>query len=356
MVDPDPLIQGLLGVATQAFGAAATWLVAAKAAKQTGETLLWYADTFQRQANKREALDHGKQLLGITGAGNYLYRHDNHHALYGPGQGLHPDNLAALLATGGSQFWRARKRGMAEIAPEVWGTLDQNLVLIGSPTSEGVSRIVFGFAARDNNSDELYRRTDAPLDLPYSMTLDRGDLAIGGTARRFVADRGAVARPNWRITGQIDSFVPETDREGWLQTDYLLVTRMPNFLSPSGLDQGHHIVSLAGTHGTATRAVECLVDDRNLLRALGSSKVGVGMTPFQAVFRVSGIRHDPVRGSYATRIELAAEPITISANFSTWEQASREVQPSLADLRAPSLDDMKPILREGASEVDQLDD
>lgn len=331
MVDPDPFVQGLLQVGTTALEVAATWLVVAKAAKETSETFEKYANHIGRQIDGRRRLGEAKELLGIAGAGQYLYRSDNHHPLYGPGRGLHPDNLAALLAAGGGQYRRARQQGTAETPTEVWGGLDQNLVLIGSPTSEGLSRIAFGYSARDSNPDELFRSTDAPVDLPYVMTLDRGDIAMNGTARRYVCGRGAVSRPNWRINGPRESFVPQTDRDGWLETDYLLVTRMPNFLSPAGLARGHHIVSIAGTHGTGTRAIERLVNSRELLRRLAGSGVGIERTPFQAVFRVSGIKHHPAKGSVGTRIELVSDPVGLTTDFGVWEQASRQVQSSLGD-------------------------
>ena len=341
MTGPLDALQGLLDVSMSYLALAASGWLTAKAVPEIAHAIYDTRGVVREISDRREQVARAKEMLGITGPGRFLYRHDNHHPLYGPGLGLHPDNQAALIAAGGAQYLRAMRSGHAEIVDSVWGSLHENLVLIGSPTSEGVSRLVFGYEARDGRSDELIRRTDAPLDLPFTMTLDRGDMAIGSTARRIVAGRGDVARPNWRITGPHGTYVPEVDSDGWLQTDYLIVTRMPNFLTPAGLEQGRHIVSLAGAHGTGTRAVDRLVSDRSLLRKLGDSSVGRGRTPFQALFRVSGMQHHPRRGSRATRIEIVDEPISLTQRFETWTAAYEAVRPALAKWRAPKtkLDD-----------------
>jgi hypothetical protein len=73
-----------------------------------------------------------------------------------------------------------------------------------------------------------------------------------------------VERPNWRIEG-LETFVPLLDSERYLVDDYLLITKLRNLSSADALDSGRFIVSMARTHGTATRGVELLLKDRRLL-------------------------------------------------------------------------------------------
>lgn len=113
-----------------------------------------------------------------------------------------------------------------------------------------------------------------------------------------------------------------------LETDYLLVTRMRNFLTQKALDEGKYIVSFGGTHGTATRAIELLFSDERLLAEVAPVLAG-SPEAYQLLFRVSGMRHDPKRGTRANHMELvAAEPL--DDYLDRWRSANQIVQRAFA--------------------------
>jgi hypothetical protein len=73
--------------------------------------------------------------------------------LYAGQPTIHPDNRRALLAAAGDDYLSAEYAGVLEVQSIVPASLDDNLVLIGSPTSEGVSRLVFGYSPQPGASD-----------------------------------------------------------------------------------------------------------------------------------------------------------------------------------------------------------
>jgi hypothetical protein len=157
---------------------------------------------------------------------------------------------------------------------QVLASHEENLVLVGSPTGEGCSRLLFGYNEPADVVDVL-KLADPPVDLPYSWVLDRESIETGEVAGRFVEGRKRIVRrPNWKIqSGRRDrrSYVPQVDsREGGLLVDdYLLVTRAPNYLCAAALGRGHSIINFGGTHGIGTKAIDLLLRDRKVLSELG---------------------------------------------------------------------------------------
>jgi hypothetical protein len=140
-----------------------------------------------------------------------------------------------------SAFKRAEEAGRLVVEDEVLTDSAHDLALIGSPTAEGVSRLLFGYSS-DGDPDSL-AWDQVPLDLPYRWILSKNAVDDAAVARRFVAGRGMVERPNWRITGPDRIYVPKVDEYGVLLDDYLLVTRVRNYLSRAAIDEGHFITS-----------------------------------------------------------------------------------------------------------------
>ncbi len=109
-------------------------------------------------------------------------------------------------------------------------------MLIGSPTAEGLSRPVFGYEP-DINRDSLALR-HPPIDLPVKWILSKSEIDEHAQAKRFVAGRGLVSRPNWHIQGPERLYIPEVDDLGYLSLDYLVVTQLRNYLSTRSMDEG----------------------------------------------------------------------------------------------------------------------
>lgn len=299
--------------------------VALKALRESAEALRSLsqvrADAHERAKDVREA----KRLLGLADPVGEAYRSDAVHPLYMPGH-LHPDNKAALVAAG---FDVLAKGAAAREKLQVDAT-DSSLLLFGSPTSEGLSRVIFDYTELpDRDGLSLI---DPPLDFPYAWELDPEKVGDGRVGR-LVKGKGLVERPPWQIKGRSTRLVPETDSEGLISEDYLLITRMRNFLSPDAEGEGKFLVSFGGAHGTGTRAVGLLLSDKRLMqrvleelkRSHMSSSGQLGGVPkaYQLLFRVSRIKHrrsESVPGA----LELV-DAVSLPDDETTWDLARRRV-------------------------------
>ena len=279
-------------------------------------------DHVRRRANARAMND----ALGLLGLANpdVAFRSDAVHPLF-PHQ-LHPDNRAALLTVASSALSRARDRGGITDVDELWTTLGRDMVLVGSPASEGLSRPLFGYRAIE--TDRLVF-DNVPLDLPYRWSVDHSEVE-GQRAKRFIPGHGLVARPAWQLLsyrGGRNLYRPEIDVDGLITTDYLLVSRLRNYLTEDALEQGRFILSIGGAHGTATRAIDVLLRDTGTLAQVADLLRHSPHT-FQLLIEVGAIKHDPKRGSRATRVRLV-DAVPLPDVGWVWESARRQVEPSL---------------------------
>lgn len=181
---------------------------------------------------------------------------------------------------------------------------------------------------------------DPPLDLPYAWELDPDRLGDGRVGR-YVRGKGKVERPLWRIKdlrrGESEYLVPTADAEGLLHEDYLLITRVRNFLSDDGPARGQFLVSFGGAHGTGTRAVALLLKDPVLLgkvlerlrekQSKSTGRLGGRPDAYQLLFRTSDIEHS-AKGSIPRALELVDATI-LPDNDAIWDHAHRLVRPRL---------------------------
>jgi hypothetical protein len=150
-----------------------------------------------RTSDANDALG-ARHILGITSPEDTAYRHDSVHPLYSGATELHPDNLRGLLAAAGTEYRRAAETNTLREVPKVAASVAHNLVLIGSPTAEGLSRPVFGYVPHAEDADSLVL-SNPPIDLPFRWVLDKEVIDPKAGARRLVVGKGIVSRPNWRI-------------------------------------------------------------------------------------------------------------------------------------------------------------
>jgi excisionase family DNA binding protein len=224
----------------------------------------------------------------------------------------HPDNVAADDALHSPLGFTARKL-VSVTEKDVMPVLpDGDVILVGGPNSTLLTRIAWEFDGP--NERQLTRTAEPILKLRYfglSNAMDpslRGDKAIGWRLEHV----GPVATVNWAIMDTVRKrtlrpqpssnvlMVPSTDAaslstiEAHLPADnYLVVTRLPNFLHPDFLQQSSdewcRLVAFAGNHGLGTRAANLLTDTRGL-RLLESAKaVTRGSTAFQLLFRATDL-------------------------------------------------------------------
>jgi hypothetical protein len=305
-------ISAVLTVAAQVAGASGMVTVSTRAAHW-----LRARARFQDQANV------ARELLGLQQSELIAYRHDSKHILYSDTEDLHPDNLYGLAAASGNAYVDAQRTGRLCVEDEILTHASHDLALIGSPTAEGLSRLLFGYSP-DGDPDSL-ALDQVPLDLPFRWVISRNEVADSAVARRFVAGRGLVERPNWRISGPDRIYVPRVDEDGLLLDDYLLVTKVRNYLSRSAIDEGHFILSFGGSHGTGTRALELLFKDRKILTDI-ADRLRQRPPAFQMLFRVSDIKHDHSAGSHGRSIELVDDAIILPDRDSIWRTATEIVQ------------------------------
>lgn len=283
------------------------------------------------------------RLFGIDGDPDVAYRSSSVHSLFR--DSVHPDNLDPLLVLTGPDLRRAADPQEADVALEVLQELaaavGQSQVRFGSPTSDGGTRVLFGYG--NEGDDNRLIRTAEPIELPFYWELeDVGD----HLAYRYVRGKGKVGRPLWRIVERRGNvpYTPELSHgDQLLKTDYLLVTRVRNYLG-GDWQSGNFIVSFAGAHGTGTRAVELLAFDRKALAAAYNDlrrlakraglRTGVPEC-FQLLFEVK-IENDPEIGSRGTKLQLVGSEL-IPNDEEQWKYASRCVAPALAEWQSVRL-------------------
>lgn len=213
---------------------------------------------------------------------------------------VHPDDAAAFAAVAGPSLAYAMNSDWL-LLDEVAGRLEDNVVLIGSPGSEGLSRLIFGY---EESSDQRLQFVGDVLDLPYHWEED--STQVTGDCLRLQPDGRTSRRPNWPIISARERvpYRPRTDNEGFLTSDYLLVSMLPNFLTIEGNERGRTILSVGGSHGVGTRAIERLLMDTKLMSEL-LTKYQDGKSPhFQALFEACSVVHSARSGSIAKRLSL----------------------------------------------------
>lgn len=289
--------------------------------------LKWVTKWLDGRRKRPRLAKEGKELLGISADRFVTYRHSSAHSHFSSRCNPHPDNGDALNAVAGDDYDAAKRENRIITVENLAVDIGQSAVLIGSPTAEDFSRIVFGYQVSEGENG--LRFTDKLFDLPFRWHLD--PTQIDASARRLVRGHGWIERPNWSIRGLSEWTPYVRNRDGVLEVDYLLVTRIKNFLTPESLDSGKFIVSVAGTHGTGTRAVELLLSDSAILTAVREELKKLGWPPwYQLVFEVSKFTHYEAEGTRAHAISLK-DAVAIDNDLDMWRKARDEVGPRIIE-------------------------
>lgn len=229
--------------------------------------------------------------------------------------GPHPDNLAALQGVLGEEFLlNAKVQPPSQLLIRPGG----NIVVMGSPTSELLSRVHLGYSG--STYDQFLRRTDL---LPLPFWSNQNVHEVRGRATRLFQNyrTGEVVtsnRPNWTIdTGDSSHrYIPEVESadKPYLKTDYLLITRLRNCLTTD--KSASYFTSVAGAHGVGTKAIQLLLgasidrEHRQLLHDIDRELQGA--SEFQILIKVSEI-DQRVTGFEPKRLQLeAAVPLHIT--------------------------------------------
>lgn len=257
------------------------------------------AEWLRNKLRIREEITYSKELLGVDQNQKFNYRVSMDHPLLQ--QGIpHVDDLSAFADIAGPSIDHARAAGWIEYPEDIEADLNAGMVLIGSPEAEALTRLVFGYRKLPGSAG--VEHLGDVVDLPFCWREDAR--LVEAQCSRFVPGRGLVTRPNWPIvdnTGARAKLLwPTLSNDGYLTSDFLLITRVPNFLTIEAQQSGRSIVSVAGTHGVGTRAVGVLLRDRTVLREI-ARKVPPGTEAFQILVEACSIVHN-TRGSIARRV------------------------------------------------------
>jgi hypothetical protein len=182
-----------------------------------------------------------------------------------------------------------------------------DLVVIGGPVSTVLTKIAWEYSGPKGRA---LRRPEDPIvplrwygiadakdasivqDFPISWEME-GVGAVGPTSNWPFED----TKTGTRITPEPGDKVPVKGQEAYVPKDnYLLITRLPNFVAP---DFGEllsrdpsvwpHLLVFEGSHGLGTRAAELLVSSVGLKALQEAERELRGTTGFQVLFRVTGL-------------------------------------------------------------------
>jgi excisionase family DNA binding protein len=145
--------------------------------------------------------------------------------------------------------------------------IDGDIIAMGSPVSDPVARLNMEYVAQSRY--EQIRVSDPLIYLPIAYDIGIS-LDINGSTpvRRFVAGKQRD-KPNTTVRVENDLLPPpKLDRNGWLRSDYLLVTRMPNILNRNAFINGSEVLIVGGAHGVGTEAIDLLTSNINLLEQI----------------------------------------------------------------------------------------
>lgn len=256
--------------------------------------------------------------------------------------GVHPDNLAAadsLRAPFGLPPLRDTLQWKLPTETFVELNRDGDILCFGGPTSTPLTEVLWEFEEIEPGNHLRLRRCSSPiLNLRFWGVSDINETLRYDKIGWVMEHVGPV--PGWRwpivddLRPQDQWYVPTddvpitiTDERGDKYTlrrpgnNYLVVTRLPNFLHSSfaqveklkdlALGVFPKIVVIEGTNGIGTRAAELLINQQGVSELEKAKERLDDSIAFQLLFRVSGLK--PVTDLSSpdfdrfTRIELVKE-------------------------------------------------
>lgn len=259
--------------------------------------------------------------------------------------GYHVDNLAAGLSIAGPLGLLEKDRRPTRTEGSIDAPINSDMILIGGPNSTPLTQIAWEF--KGPNDYQQVRANEPVIPLTYYGISDTEGLERVGWS---MEGQGDVPAFNWPFVctdpqRSYSELVPEyssetllTERDGrtetvpLLRTNYLLVTRLPNFLAPnfpeivmkSPREDWPYLLVFEGNHGIGTRGVELLLtaDGSRLLDKLQDSLKGV--SAFQQMFRLGEIGRTPAEFHKFNSIELFGDVAPIEVQDATYLRAHEQ--------------------------------
>lgn len=256
------------------------------------------------------------ELLGLDRNSDYSFRVGMQHPLMQLGT-PHPDDAEAFTSIFTPKLLK-HPDDIITSSKEIYSPLSDNIVAIGSPEAEVLTQILFGYDRIEGSG--LHYSGDT-IDLPYRWLENSSEVS---TEYLRPGDSGEDQwRPNWPIVSEIGAkqrkLYPEVGKDGRLRSDYLLITRVPNYLG-DGVGLGRSFISIAGSHGIGTKAIKLFVRNKYILAKVWSELGGPSNhDSFQILCRAN--RVVPRGNSFeATGLELIDVQVIDSSDIK-WESA-----------------------------------
>lgn len=195
--------------------------------------------------------------------------------------------------------------------------LKGTVIASGSPVSNALARrlLQYDFVNPSDRMAGLARAENPIFDLDFEFILSRASLDGLGVSSP-VGRSGETG--NWSIhkKSSHDLYASEVKEEK-IDSDYLLVTCLPNVYDEESLANGENIYLLAGGHGVGTKGADLLLKDSAILARV-QREVGHSLY-WQALFKIEGVDHfynDPKYGVrwHPRRLAAGFEVSTVSFN------------------------------------------
>jgi len=276
--------------------------------RPSGKVVKWIKEEVEKRKERKLEESKFKLITRLFGIKDKVgLRPGGEHPAFG--NYLHPDDREALFYITGlinNPKLKAHQKWIGIVDPAY------NIICLGGPVSNFVTRQNMGYQRK---GDEFLRVSDFPIDFPFLFDLSKEKSRQ--ITKRYTG--GKVHKEyNWPVitpSGLLNSKI----KEGWLEENYLIITRMPNLSNKIAWKERKDLIVISGAHGTGTRAVELLFENEKALKSIAEE---VGEARYhQSLLRVPEIIHDAQRhDTLPLRIEhIKSEPLLIEDNrINSW--------------------------------------
>lgn len=156
---------------------------------------------------------------------------------------------------------------------------------IGKESIEGRNIICIGSPRNDELAKDVFENYNSFLPFHYVDGEDLGETRwryiIGN--RRDLKKYGIATKS---LNGKEKFYYPSVGNSGFTESDYLLITKVPN---PSSRTED--VIIFGGLHGTATESVSLLFSNKEILKSICEHTSKLGFHHFQTLIKVSEIKH-----------------------------------------------------------------
>lgn len=168
---------------------------------------------------------------------------------------------------------------------------DGNYICIGSPTTNLLTRYILQYKL--DSQYNLLRSQEPVIGIEYEYVFDKNFMRMHGIVDHYMDCDGKLV-PNWSLRNTKTNVIttPLIDDNKKLSNDYLLITVIPNLLTPKAIEYGKKIIIIAGTHAVGTNALDIVFKNKKIMRNITDQ---VKKCPFwQALITIDQVYYDEI--------------------------------------------------------------